>query len=151
MKVLRIFEDGQQLVFQRGKFDDYLVSFYKDGKHINSPTDIQFFDFALSLGDNQAVWKLLYEIAKSITKTTEFSELDIPTLNNTLKEKKFFSAYAAAIIAEERRARTKLGKRVKLLGYYQVLVLGYNPQIAANWSREKKWWEIASECKKYGF
>jgi hypothetical protein len=77
--------------------------------------------------------------------------LNIPTLNNTLKEKKFFSAYAAAIIAEERRARTKLGKRVKLLGYYQVLVLGYDPQIAANWSREKKWWKIASECKKYGF
>jgi hypothetical protein len=128
------------------------VSFYdKDGNYIGSPKDTFFFDFLLSLGNNKEVWGLVQELAAKIDRSTEFSELEVPTLNGTIEEEKVFSAIAAAMIAEERKVFTKLGKRVKLLGIYQALILGFEPTVAANWSKGKRWREIDKECKRFGF
>jgi len=152
MRVLKEFSDGQKLVFDTGKVDDYRVTYMDgSGRPMLSPTDEFFFKFALSLGRNKSVWGIIQFIADQIDSRTEFSQIDIPTLHGTEWELKMFSAYAAAVIAEERKRWSKLGKRVKLLGYYQVLILGYTPIEAANWSRGRGWREISLECSKYGF
>ena len=57
----------------------------------------------------------------------------------------------AGMVAEENKAHTRLGKRVKRLGMHQVLILGIAPVLAATWSRGRKWNEIAKECAKHGF
>ena len=57
----------------------------------------------------------------------------------------------AGMIAEERKAYTKLGKRVKRLGIHQVILEGMAPTRAANFSRGKAWREIAALCTERGF
>ncbi|WP_287129575.1 DUF7004 family protein [Candidatus Cyanaurora vandensis] len=55
------------------------------------------------------------------------------------------------MVAEENKKFTKLGKRVKHLGVYQILIEGMPAHQAANFSKGKKWREIATDCKNRGF
>ena len=57
----------------------------------------------------------------------------------------------AAMVAEENKQFTRLGKRIKRLGVHQLLKEGLSPKEAANWSRGKAWRDLAAECEKRGF
>ena len=152
MQVLRMFSDTTLLLYDRGSFDEYRVSFYNDKlHHRSSPNDAQFFTFFLKMGNNAKVWQLIVDLAAQINKHTEFQNINLPKLSGSLKEEKVFSALAAAMMAEERKAKSKLGRRVKLLGCHQVLIQKIAPRVAAKWSRGKPWKEIAAECEKWGF
>ncbi len=70
---------------------------------------------------------------------------------NHLKIEILFTVLYAAFIAEENRARTKLGKRIKFLGIHQVLIEGISPEIAANYSRGMSWQNISKLCEERGF
>jgi hypothetical protein len=152
MQVLKMFSDTTLLLYDRGSFDEYRVSFY-DNKlhHRSSPHDAQFFNFLLKMGQPETVWQMIVSLARQIDKHTEFQNINLPKLSGSLEEEKVFSALAAAMMAEERKAKTKLGKRVKLLGCHQVLIQKIPPRVAAKWSRGKPWKEIAVECEKWGF
>ena len=151
MKKIVAFEDGTFLAFTTGSFDDFRVSFFDNNEvYLFSPTDIQLFNYFLSLKNNEKVWEIALKIANQINSTIEYSEVIIYTLSNDINEKKYFSALAAAMIAEERKKGTILKKRIKLLGLHQVLLQGITPQIAANWSKHKPWRIIDQECKKFG-
>ncbi|MEH2274692.1 MAG: hypothetical protein V7K40_07740 [Nostoc sp.] len=73
-------------------------------------------------------------------------------------EEVFFHAYAACLIAEERKsdryAETtnypRIGKRIKLLAAYQFLFEGLSVESAANFLKGKKAWQIDRECKNRG-
>jgi hypothetical protein len=152
MQTLVTFRDGTSLVYEKGRFDEFKVSFYSSqSRHIESPTDIRLFTFFLSLHNNDGVWRIIQNIAAQIDSAHSFSDLNIPTLNDTLEEQKLFSAVGAAMLSERYKAHTRLGKRVKLLGCHQVLVQGLEPRIAANWSRGRRWREIDAECRRLGF
>ena len=152
MEVLKTFPDGEKLIFTRGKFDDYMVVFLDTtGSFKSAQKDTEFFNFALSIGDNKKVWSSLLELSNSIHKQTNLDTLNIPAVIGSLDEYKMFLAYAAAMLAEEKRVNTKLGKRIKLLGFYQLLILNFKPEVAARWSVGKRWQEIDNECRKYGF
>ena len=56
-----------------------------------------------------------------------------------------------AMIAEENKANTKLGKKIKRLGVHQILIENITPNISANYSKGMKWREIEKECKERGF
>jgi hypothetical protein len=62
-----------------------------------------------------------------------------------------FSIVYAGMVAEQNKAFTKLGKRVKRLGMYQILIEGMPVQQAALYSKGKTWREIEKECKTRGF
>ena len=62
-----------------------------------------------------------------------------------------FSIIYMGMVAEENKAFTKLGKRVKRLGVHQVLVDKLNYNDAASFSRGKKWYDISEECNQKGF
>lgn len=55
------------------------------------------------------------------------------------------------MIAEENKAGTVLGKRIKRLGVHQVLLENISPRIAANFSRGMRAKEIIGECIKRKF
>ena len=75
-----------------------------------------------------------------------------------LVEEVFFHAYAACLIAAEKKSdqyaettnSPRLGKRIKLLAAYQFLFEGLSVESAANFSRDKKAWQIDRECKNRG-
>ena len=56
-----------------------------------------------------------------------------------------------AMIAEERKANTKLGKRIKRLGVHKLLFDGGNVSNSANFMRGMGWREIDALCRQYGF
>ncbi|WP_396035026.1 DUF7004 family protein [Candidatus Cyanaurora vandensis] len=71
--------------------------------------------------------------------------------HDSLKIQIIFTIIYAGMVAEENKKFTKLGKRVKHLGVYQILIEGMPAHQAANFSKGKKWREIATDCKNRGF
>ena len=68
-----------------------------------------------------------------------------------MESKLWYSVLYMAMVSEENYRNTKLGKRLKRLGVHQFLIEGMPVVDAANWSRGKRWREIAAECEKFGF
>jgi hypothetical protein len=56
-----------------------------------------------------------------------------------------------AMIAEERKANTRLGRRIKRLGIHYLLFEGASISQAANFMRGMKWQQIAALCEARGF
>jgi hypothetical protein len=157
MRKLKEFSDGDWLCYDRGSFDNYHVAIY-DGEGKKHPLlgsklrDVDFLDFFVSISKQpELVYKKIVYFSEQInseTRIEDFKHLDIPTVHGTLIEDKFFSAYAAAMLAEEKKAWTKLGKRIKLLAANQVLLQGMSPQEAANWGKGRSWQEISEEADR---
>lgn len=63
----------------------------------------------------------------------------------------WYTVLYLAMIAEENKKFTKLGKRVKRLGLHQVLFDGLLPIEAANYSKGKRWQELSKDCEVRGF
>ena len=55
------------------------------------------------------------------------------------------------MVAEENKAFSKLGKRIKRPGVYQVLQENIDYNTAANFSRGRKWRELSEICAQRGF
>jgi hypothetical protein len=136
------------LVYEAGQFDKWRVTFYYADGRRTSPTDVDFFRYFLSLQDNKAVWQVIREIGNQIDRTTEFGDVEIHTLRGTEEEEKWFSAYAAALISEERKAKTRLGKKIKLVGACQALCENMDVQEAANWSKGREWRQVDQEYQR---
>ena len=55
------------------------------------------------------------------------------------------------MIAEENKAFTRLGKRIKRLGIYKLLIENKSVQQSANFMRGMGWREISDLCNERGF
>ena len=62
-----------------------------------------------------------------------------------------FTILYMAMIAEEKKEHTKLGKRIKRLGVHKLLVERVPVSEAANFMRGMGWREIDRMCREYGF
>lgn len=85
--------------------------------------------------------KVLLEIT-NIASTYGKDALDVDIL---------LSILYMAMIAEERKKFSRLGKRIKRLGIYKLLIENKDVDEAANFMRGMKWCEIDNICKKHGF
>ena len=55
------------------------------------------------------------------------------------------------MIAEENKKNTKLGKRIKRLGIYELLYGEKNVEYATNFMKGMNWRDIEQLCKEKGF
>ena len=62
-----------------------------------------------------------------------------------------FSILYMAMIAEEQKKNTRLGKRIKRLGIYALLIENKTISEAANFMRGMGWREIDYLCRQRGF
>lgn len=62
-----------------------------------------------------------------------------------------FSILYMAMIAEENRAGTHLGKRIKRLGIHKLLIENGSVYDSANFMRGMGWQKIAGLCEERGF
>jgi hypothetical protein len=62
-----------------------------------------------------------------------------------------FAILYAGMVAEEKKEHKVLGKKIKRLGIYQVLIDREEPAFAANFSRGMKAAQLKVECEKRGF
>jgi hypothetical protein len=70
---------------------------------------------------------------------------------NQVRIEILYSTLYVMFIAEENKDRTRLGKRVKFLGIYQILKDGLCPETAANFSKGRSWKDISKMCEERGF
>ena len=71
--------------------------------------------------------------------------------DNALAVDVVFTILYMAMIAEERKAYTKLGKRIKRLGIHALLIENVPVNSAANFMRGMGWREIDNLCRQRGF
>jgi hypothetical protein len=72
-------------------------------------------------------------------------------LEKKLVFRKVFTILYATMIAEENKAYSKLGKRIKRLGVHSILVEEMEVAQAANFMRGMGWRKIDELCRARGF
>ena len=112
-RIIRQFNDGSFLEYDRGKFDDLCVYF--------------------------TVFCWIHDLCMESFKK-EGIEAEV-----------LFSILYMAMISEEKKRNTKLGKRIKRLGVHKLLIEGKDIYEAANFMKGMKWRDIDQLCKERGF
>lgn len=152
--------DGSRLEFDRGNFDEWCVwEVHPDGRRY-APRDVDYFGTLLTLaeqvGHSQVYsdFVAVYEVAgENVTplgqrianscslKYQEFSGL----------AEKTFMVLLMSMIAENQKRNTRLGKRIKRLGVYELLFKSKNVAYSANFMKGMKWQQIDALCRELGF
>ncbi len=158
-RLIKLFSNGSKLFFDKGVFDEWCVYMQHSGARKYAPTDVQYFgrlqQYARTFGAKVVYTDFLkiYEQTKksvSAEVLAYITELSAKYGNDSTLVEMDFTIIYAGMIAEENKAYTKLGKRIKRLGVYQVLIEGVAPTVAAQFSKGKKWTEIEQECIRRG-
>jgi len=155
MKIVKKFKDGSEIGFGKGRFDDFCV--YLDNK---PPLDVHYFTRLYELKEiygGSNIYDDFVYIYELVTKKLESAVLEnITHISQKYKDDitrvdKIFTILYMAMIAEENKANTKLGKKIKRLGVHQILIENITPNVSANYSKGMKWREIEKECMERGF
>ena len=154
------FGDGTYLEYDYGKFDEWCV-YYTDlkGKR-KPPLDTDYFERMKFW--YQKYGKVIYddyvEVYDQTGKTVDKKNfVQIKQLSKKydseeqLEIVKVFSILYMAMISEENKKNTRLGRRIKRLGIYKLLIEDYSPHDAAWFMKGMKWYEIAPLCEERGF
>lgn len=159
-RTIREFQDGSILEYDRGQFDEWCVFLTRPNQPKYAPRDVQYFTQIRTLAGlftGKKIYSDFVSVYEMTTKKLENQVLDqIHFLSNVygdhqLEIEILFTIIYSGMIAEENKQYTRLGKRVKRLGLHQVLIENVEPGEAANYSKNKPWREIASQCEKRGF
>lgn len=157
--LIKKFEDGSILEYGQGKFDGWCV--YYNG---TPPLDLHYFKTIVALGmryDNQKVYNdfiKLYDITRSEKILTDIGHKSIESISieyprNKLGVEVLFTILYAAMVAEEQKANTRLGCKIKRLGVHQILMDEPPMSIeeAVNYSKGMSWRQISHQCNVRGF
>lgn len=153
------FSDGSFLEYAHGKFDPWCVFYNAPDGTRRPPRDADYFqqliDYSEKLG-----YGIVYSDYVALYNTTG-KQIDAKAfaLARFLSEKypvpldaeKMFCILYLAMLAEERKAGTKLGKRIKRLGIHTLLVEKKGVSHSANFMKGMGWREIDTLCRIRGF
>jgi hypothetical protein len=155
------FPDGSFLEFDQGRFDDWCVYLTRPNQNRYAPRDRRYFQSLKDYAEKytpQVIYADFVEIFNQTGKAIENRKMRDLITNlcekyneNALEMKILFATLYMAMVAEENKANSILGKKVKRLGVYQILIENQSVEYAANYSTGHKWREIDEECKKRGF
>ena len=158
-KTIKTFADDSRIFYGTGNFDDWCV-FIREGGRVSIPRDKDYFTTLQNLAKKYSsalVWDTftkLYHITHEALSNNVCSYITDLTKENfkddAILADKIYTILYLAMIAEERKAGTVLGKTIKALGVHQVVIEGYAPEVAAQFSRGMKAYQIKDECEKRG-
>lgn len=147
--------------YDKGSFDDWCVYVKEEGKQKYAPRDSEYFKFFKSLGHLRlgsskiySDFVMIYDLTdKHINPTVllKITEISNDYTPDTEKTDVYFTVIYAGMVAEENKERAILKKRIKRLGMHQVLIDNFEPEVAANFSRGKKWRELDAIMRTKGF
>jgi hypothetical protein len=155
--LIKIFPDGTILEFDNGSFDGWCVYVTPKDASRFAPKDVEYFAELARLGTKYGHTKLYTDfmlIFERTTKNIDRSVLDEISLlsknypSDEIAVEKLLSILYAGMVAEENKANTKLGKKVKRLGVHQVLIENVRPETAAVFSKGMAWQQILREYEK---
>lgn len=154
------FSNGGFIEFDNGSFDDWCVFVTRSNGKRFAPTDIQYFSRLKKLGEKYGSRKIYEDFVVVFNRTQQDIDQGILKLirllsrfyeKDALEVEIWFNVLYAGMIAEENKKNAILGKRIKRLGLYQVLIENLKPEDAATFSKGKKWKELHQLMKKKGF
>jgi len=157
---IKTFSDGSLLEYDRGSFDSWCVYLTKSDGSRKPPRDVDYFNqlknLANKYGTNQIYrdYVRIYDLTgKQVEKSSliTISQIAASYGNDALEVDVVFSILYMAMISEEQKKFTRLGKRIKRLGIYELLIENRSASEAANFMRDMGWQEIAKLCKERGF
>jgi hypothetical protein len=159
-RVIRSFSDGSVLEFDEGKFDPWCVYERSPQGSRRPPLDTDYFETLVEFGAEHGPEKVymdfvaVYEATGKEVASRAFEVIDEIAAgygDRELDANKTFSTMYAGMVAEENKSHTRLGKRIKRLGTYVLLVEGRDVKDAAYFMKGMKWQEIDALCKGRGF
>lgn len=146
--------------FDTGAFDQWCVYLSRPGQLRYAPKDTEYFAKLYELGKHHGHQKIYDDFVDFYIPTDGKINDQVLSRISTIADtygvdaeeiEIWFTVIYAGMIAEENKAFAKLKKRIKRLGMHQVLIEGLNPNIAANFSRGKKWRDLDVIMKERNF
>lgn len=157
---IKEFRDGSFLEYDRGAFDDWCVYLTEPNGSRKPPRDIDYFSQIQELAGKygaQAVYAdyvAVYDLTGKRVDGHVFNAIaDASSKYGTdsLEVEKILSILYMAMISEEQKKYTRLGKRIKRLGIHKLLFEDATVREAANFMRGMGWRDIAHLCEERGF
>ena len=159
-RIIKSFSDGSYLEYDRGSFDDWCVYMVEPDGSRKPPLDRDYFFDIKELSKTYtedalySAYVFVYNHTGKIIDEQGLDAAEKASMNfsgDQLKIHKFFTILYMAMIAEENKRFTRLGKRIKRLGIYKLLFEGASVYEAANFMRGMGWKEIDALCTERGF
>lgn len=159
-QIIKRFPDGSFLEYDRGSFDDWCVYLTDASGNRKPPHDTDYFSQLKILANKFGAEKVYGDYVKVYNITgKQVNNEDLRSIRilaesygtNALQVDKIFSILYMAMIAEERKAGTRLGKRIKRLGIHKLLIENTSVRDSANFMRGMGWRDIARLCEERGF
>lgn len=159
-QLIKRFENGAFLEYDRGSFDDWCVYLTQPNGSRKPPRDTDYFSALKSKAVKYGIQKIyndyiqVYELTSNEVEANslrKISEISLGYGQDALQIDIIFSILYMAMIAEEQKKNTRLGKRIKRLGIYALLIENKTAFEAANFMRGMGWREIDYLCRQRGF
>lgn len=159
-QLIKSFSDGSFLEYDRGGFDEWCVYFTNRDGSRSPPRDVDYFNLLKQLADRYGAEQIYSDFVRVYDLTGKWAEkssLDEITQiaasygADSLAVDVVFSILYMAMIAEEQKKFTRLGKRIKRLGVHTLLMENYSVPKAADFMRGMNWRDIARLCEERGF
>lgn len=157
---IKAFADGSYLEYDRGSFDDWCVYLVDRNGFRRPPKDTDYFSQLKQYADRYGADRIYGDYVRVYQLTgarvdysalSYISQLAMSYGGDALEIDTIFSILYMAMIAEENKEGTRLGKRIKRLGIHQLLVENQSVDRAANFMRGMNWRSIDALCKARGF
>ncbi|OHS91358.1 hypothetical protein EHS16_06330 [Streptococcus anginosus] len=160
-QIVRIFSDGTSIEFRTGGFDDWCVYLINTDGEAEAPLDTDYFAKLNELAGKYGVNKvyedfvLIYDNTSTMVKEDTLNLIDnllsSYTKEDSLTVEKLFLTLYMTMISEENYPNTRLGRRIKRLGIYEMFFGKKEVDYAANFMRGMDWKEISNLCSSRGF
>lgn len=157
---IKVFSNKSYLEYDRGNFDNWCVYFTEANGRRTPPRDTDYFDKLRTYSIKYGVDKIYNDYVKiyELTgKQVEGAVLNTITSiaytygDDSLEIDIIYSILYLAMIAEEQKANTRLGKKIKRLGIHVLLKENRDVEEAANFMRGMGWRDILALCVARGF
>ena len=159
-QLIKSFSDGSFLEYDHGSFDDWCVYLTKSSGSRRPPRDVDYFSQLKQLASKYGADQVYNDYVRVYNLTGK--QVEEPSLiaisqiaasygDDALEVDVIFSILYMAMIAEEQKKFTRLGKRIKRLGIYKLLIENCSVSESANFMRGMGWRDIAALCEARGF
>ncbi len=160
LREIKRLRNGTVFSYGMGSYDEWCV--YESNPEVRAKRvgDYDYFKKIRELGNiyeisdvfntfcsiyNRTTAEIDEDILKDISETCEQYEDDYD------KAEYAFCLLYLSMVSEMNKEYSKLGKRVKGLGIHQLLFQKMKIHDIANFTKGKKWFEVAAACEQYGF
>lgn len=158
------FENGARLFYAQGNWDDWAVYYSAPGIKPYKPQDKEYFNDILLLANTYGTEYVYEDFVRIFEKTTREIDYSMADFIKQIAKDKYnaedvtgvailFTTLYMAMVSEYyyHGKPSKINKRIKRLGVYQILYKGMSVGDAANFSKGKDFSELDALCKQYGF